>query len=212
MLQVLIWLLPLCPYGVTRLHCFSTQWWRQTQSFSAGWSRWGGEGFQQNLKVACCLLADQWQCPGSNIRLPELQLLLTPVLLLDLGKPLCDSQNPSLSGWWEQGAGCLLQVCTRLGLLLQSRFLWEMSGGYNSVTVCSTSWAGGQDVQQNVQDTHMCISMWKKTHIYMYICVYNACLKEWKKGDAASSVWGGNVPRAYRLCLASRYHSYKSIC
>lgn len=62
-------------------------------------------------------------------------------------------------------------------VLLQSRFLWEMGGGNNSMTVCSTSWAGGQDVQQNVQDTHACISMWKKTHVYK-VCVYNAHLKE----------------------------------
>lgn len=91
--------------------------------------RWEEERFQQNLKAACCLLADRWQRPESTIMLPELQLLLTPVLLLDLGEPLCVSQNLSLSSWWEQGAGCLLQVCTRLGLLLQSKFLWEIGGG-----------------------------------------------------------------------------------
>lgn len=75
-----------------------------------------------------------------------------------------------------------------------------------------TSWAGEQGVLQNAQDTHACVSMWRKTHVCM-VCVYNACLKEYKEGDAASfSVWAGNVPRAYRLCLESRYHSYKNIC
>lgn len=176
LLQVLIWLLPLHPYVVTRLHSLYTWWWRQAQSFSAGCQvRWRGlpAKSQSGMLPSCRSMTMSWKHHKASWTAAPSH----PCLALGPGKTsLC---LPEPSPFRLMGAGCLLQVCSRLGLWCCCRAgsCGRLVVGNNSMTVHGTSWAGGQDVQQNVQDTHSCISMWKKTHVDM-VCVYNACLKE----------------------------------
>lgn len=163
-------------------------------------ARWKGE-IPAESQSGCCFLADRWQCPGSSTGLPELQLLLTPVMLLYLGKPLCVSQNLSLSGWREQGQDVSCRcapdwVCGAAAEQVPVGGWWWVTTAW----LCAAHHGLEDRVCYRMHRTHMPVSARGKKFMYVWFVCTVLAWRNKKKVMQPPSLYGVAMSPGHTGC------------